>query len=115
MEYRAKERNRDAQENGCRRHLSHPFPLIHRPIIGPWQVMIDVVVFVWGGWMLPHDTDRGRSDCVVDERRTDDDPADDADGRKPKPDIDEISDAVLLEDRGQAGQSAVPAIERHLK
>jgi len=77
--------------------------------------MINVEVFVGGGRILPHDLDRGRSDCVVDERRTDNDLADDADGRKPKPDIDEISDAVLLEDRGHAGQSAVSTVERHLK
>src|SRR5262245_6094008 len=78
-------------------------------------MMIDVEVFVGGGWSLPHAGDRGRSNCVVDERRTDDDPADDADGRKPEPDVDEISDTVLLEDRGQAGQSAVPAVKRHLE
>jgi hypothetical protein len=122
MEYRAKQReqrdgkrNRDAQENSSRRHLSHPIPLVHWPIVGARQMMIDVEVFVRGGWSLPHDRDRGRSNCVVDERRTDDDPADDADRRKPKPDRGEISDTVLLQDRGQAGHSAVAAVERHLK
>src|SRR5262245_52863747 len=78
-------------------------------------MMIDVEVFVGGGWILPHDGDRGRSDRVVDERRTDDDTAEDANGRQPKPDIDQLSGAVMLEHRGQAGQSAVPAVERHLK
>jgi hypothetical protein len=33
----------------------------------------------------------------------------------PSPTFDEIFDAVVLEDRGQAGQSAVPAVERHLE
>ena len=79
-------------------------------------MMIDVEVFARGGWWsLPHNGNRGRPNCVVDERRTDNDPADDADSRKPKPDIDEISGAVVLENRGQAGQSAVPAVERHLE
>src|SRR5262252_10752222 len=77
-------------------------------------MMIDVEVFVGGGWILPRDGYRRRSDCVVDERRTNNDTADNADGRKPKPDIEEISDAVLLEDRSHAGQSAVSARERHL-
>src|SRR5262245_16043650 len=77
-------------------------------------MMIDVEVFVGGGWILWHDGYRRRSDCVVDERRTDNDTADNADGRKPKPDIEEISDAVLLEDWSHAGQSAVSACERHL-
>src|SRR5262245_6040217 len=108
-EQRDGERNRDAQENERRRHLSHPLPLVHWPIIGPRQMMIDVEVFVGGSWILPRDGDQGRSDGVVDERRTDNDTADDADGRKPKPNIDEIPDAVFLEDRSQAGESAVPA------
>src|SRR5262252_2641866 len=77
-------------------------------------MMIDVEVFVGGGWILPRDGYRRRSDCVVDERRTNNDTADNADGRKPKPDIEEISDAVFLEDRSHAGQSAVSACEQHL-
>src|SRR5262245_29741731 len=76
-------------------------------------MMIDVEVFIGGDWILPHDGYRRRSDGVVDVRRTDNDTADNADGRKPKPVIEEISDAVLLEDRGHAGQSAVSACERH--
>src|SRR5215467_14490507 len=115
MEQHDGERNGDAQENECRRYLSHPLPLVQWLIIRARQMMIDVEVFVGGGWILPHDGDRRRSNCIVDERRTDDDAADDADGREPKPDIDEASDAVLLQDRGQAGQSAVTAVERHLK
>src|SRR6516225_3514862 len=114
-EQRDGERNRDAEENHCRRHLNHPLPRVHWLIIGARQMMIDIEVFVGGGWILPHDGDRGRSDCVVDERRTDDDTAEDADRRQPKPDIDEISYAVVLEDWSQAGQSAVAAVERHLQ
>src|SRR5215470_15930546 len=77
-------------------------------------MMIDVEIFVGGSWILPHDGYRPRSDCVVDERRTDNDAADNADRCKPKPDIEEICDAVLLKDRSHAGQSAVSACERHL-
>src|SRR5262245_29360330 len=78
-------------------------------------MMIDVEVFVGRGWILPRDGDRGRLDCVVDEHRTHDDAADHADGREPEPDIEEISDAVLLEDRSQAGESSVSSGERHLE
>src|SRR5215467_12456973 len=89
-------------------------PLVQWLIIRAWQMMIDVEVFVGGGGIPPHDGYRWRSDCVVDEHRTDNDTADNADGRKPKPDIEEISNAVLLEDRSHASQSAVSACERHL-
>ena len=77
-------------------------------------MMIDVEVFVGGSWILPRDGNRWRFDCVVDEHRTHDDAGHHADGRKPKPDIEQIPDAVLLEDRSEDRQSAVPAGERHL-
>ena len=41
-------------------------------------MMIAFEVFVGGGWILAHDWDRGRSDCVIDKRCTDNDTADDA-------------------------------------